>query len=100
MLPDGAHKLMPLVAWLALGNLVYCGWVAMRQRDFSWLWIRADADREASCWRPEKIRALCRASCGVADAARWSAQTDAAGSLACAWQFGLLRLGGHEAKGF
>src|SRR3954465_7055562 len=30
MLPEGAHKLMPLVAWLALGNLVYCGWVAMR----------------------------------------------------------------------
>jgi len=28
MLPEGAHRLMPLVAWLALGNLVYCGWVA------------------------------------------------------------------------
>src|SRR6476659_10509703 len=27
MLPDGAHYVMPLVAWLALGNLVYCGWV-------------------------------------------------------------------------
>src|SRR6516162_2579266 len=37
MLPEGAHSLMPLVAWLALGNLVYCGWVAMRQKDFSWL---------------------------------------------------------------
>jgi NADH-quinone oxidoreductase subunit M len=37
MLPVGAHKLMPLVAWLAIGNLVYCGWVAMRQREFSWL---------------------------------------------------------------
>jgi NADH-quinone oxidoreductase subunit M len=37
MLPEGAHNLMPLVAWLALGNLVYCGWVAMRQKDFSWL---------------------------------------------------------------
>src|SRR6478609_2756570 len=37
MLPDGARSLMPLVAWLALGNLVYCGWVAMRQKDFSWL---------------------------------------------------------------
>jgi len=37
MLPEGAHKLMPLVAWLALGNLVYCGWVAMRQKQFSWL---------------------------------------------------------------
>jgi NADH-quinone oxidoreductase subunit M len=28
---------MQLVAWLCLGNLVYCGWVAMRQRDFNWL---------------------------------------------------------------
>jgi len=37
MLPEGAHKIMPLVAWLALGNLVYCGWVAMKQKDFSWL---------------------------------------------------------------
>ena len=37
MLPEGARSLMPLVAWLALGNLVYCGWVAMRQKDFSWL---------------------------------------------------------------
>jgi NADH-quinone oxidoreductase subunit M len=37
MLPEGAHRLMPIVAWLAVGNLVYCGWVAMRQKDFSWL---------------------------------------------------------------
>jgi len=37
MLPEGAHSLMPWVAWLALGNLVYCGWVAMKQKDFSWL---------------------------------------------------------------
>jgi len=37
ILPEGAHSLMPLVAWLALGNLVYCGWVAMKQKDFSWL---------------------------------------------------------------
>jgi len=37
MLPDAARHWMPLVAWLALGNLVYCGWVAMRQRDFNWL---------------------------------------------------------------
>jgi NADH-quinone oxidoreductase subunit M len=28
---------MTVVAWLCLGNLVYCGWVAMRQRDFLWL---------------------------------------------------------------
>src|SRR6185436_12603530 len=25
------------LAWLCLGNLVYCGWVAMRQKDFNWL---------------------------------------------------------------
>ncbi len=37
MLPDAASAWMSLVAWLALGNLVYCGWVAMRQRDFNWL---------------------------------------------------------------
>ena len=28
---------MPILAWLCLGNLVYCGWVAMRQKDFNWL---------------------------------------------------------------
>lgn len=37
MLPDAAQKWMPLVAWLCLGNLVYCGWVAMRQKDFNWV---------------------------------------------------------------
>jgi NADH-quinone oxidoreductase subunit M len=37
MLPDAAREWMPLVAWLCLGNLVYCGWVAMRQKDFNWL---------------------------------------------------------------
>src|SRR5207249_3859948 len=37
LLPDGAKSWMPILAWLALGNLVYCGWVAMRQRDFNWL---------------------------------------------------------------
>jgi NADH-quinone oxidoreductase subunit M len=37
MLPDAAQRWMPIVAWLALGNLVYCGWVAMRQKDFNWL---------------------------------------------------------------
>jgi NADH-quinone oxidoreductase subunit M len=37
MLPDAAHGWMQVVAWLCLGNLVYCGWVAMRQRDFNWL---------------------------------------------------------------
>jgi NADH-quinone oxidoreductase subunit M len=37
MTPAAAQHWMPVVAWLALGNLVYCGWVAMRQRDFNWL---------------------------------------------------------------
>jgi NADH-quinone oxidoreductase subunit M len=37
MLPEAARVWMPLLAWLALGNLVYCGWVAMRQKDFTWL---------------------------------------------------------------
>ncbi len=37
MLPEAAQRWMPLVAWLCLGNLVYCGWVAMRQKDFNWL---------------------------------------------------------------
>ena len=37
MLPDAAQEWMPLVAWLCLGNLVFCGWVAMRQKDFNWL---------------------------------------------------------------
>ena len=37
MLPDAAQSWMPIVAWLCLGNLVYCGWVAMRQKDFNWL---------------------------------------------------------------
>jgi NADH-quinone oxidoreductase subunit M len=35
MLPDAARDWMPIVAWLCLGNLLYCGWVAMRQKDFN-----------------------------------------------------------------
>ncbi|HZL42550.1 MAG TPA: NADH-quinone oxidoreductase subunit M [Verrucomicrobiae bacterium] len=35
LMPDGARHWMPVLAWLCLGNLVYCGWVAMRQRDFN-----------------------------------------------------------------
>src|SRR5664279_1601513 len=35
LLPDAARGWMPVVAWLCLGNLVYCGWVAMRQKDFN-----------------------------------------------------------------
>ncbi len=37
LLPDAAHSWMHILAWLCLGNLVYCGWVAMRQKDFNWL---------------------------------------------------------------
>jgi NADH-quinone oxidoreductase subunit M len=37
MLPEAARSWMPVLAWLCLGNLVYCGWVAMRQKDFNWL---------------------------------------------------------------
>lgn len=33
MLPEGAQHWMPTLALLCLGNLLYCGWVAMRQRD-------------------------------------------------------------------
>lgn len=37
MLPEAAQNWTPLLAWLCLGNLVYCGWVAMRQKDYNWL---------------------------------------------------------------
>jgi NADH-quinone oxidoreductase subunit M len=37
MMPYAAHSWMQIIAWLALGNIVYCGWVAMRQKDFNWL---------------------------------------------------------------
>ena len=37
LLPDAARHWMPVLAWLCLGNLVYCGWVAMRQKNFNWL---------------------------------------------------------------
>lgn len=35
--PDGAKAHLHIIAWLALGNILYCGWVAMRQRDFNFL---------------------------------------------------------------
>lgn len=35
LLPDARQSWMPVLAWLCLGNLVYCGWVAMRQKDFN-----------------------------------------------------------------
>jgi NADH-quinone oxidoreductase subunit M len=37
MMPGEARHWMPVLAWLCLGNLVYCGWVAMKQKDFNWL---------------------------------------------------------------
>src|SRR5204862_6173901 len=37
LLPNAAQSWMHILAWLCLGNLVYCGWVAMRQKDFNWL---------------------------------------------------------------
>ncbi len=37
LLPEAARSWMPILAWLCLGNLLYCGWVAMRQKDFNWL---------------------------------------------------------------
>lgn len=37
LLPGAAQEWMRILAWLALGNLVYCGWVAMRQKDLNWL---------------------------------------------------------------
>jgi len=35
LLPDAARGWMQVLAWLCLGNLLYCGWVAMRQKDFN-----------------------------------------------------------------
>ena len=35
LLPNVAHGWMQILSWLCLGNLVYCGWVAMRQKDFN-----------------------------------------------------------------
>jgi NADH-quinone oxidoreductase subunit M len=35
MLPQAAQHSQRLIAWLCLGNLLYCGWAAMRQKDFN-----------------------------------------------------------------
>ncbi len=35
--PEGAKEWLHVIAWLALGNILHCGWVAMRQRDFNFL---------------------------------------------------------------
>jgi NADH-quinone oxidoreductase subunit M len=37
MLPDAAQSWTQILAWLALGNLIFCGWVAMQQKDLNWL---------------------------------------------------------------
>jgi NADH-quinone oxidoreductase subunit M len=37
LLPQAAQRWNYILAWLCLGNLVYCGWVAMKQKDFNWL---------------------------------------------------------------
>ncbi len=37
ILPDGAQQWLPVLAWLCLGNLLYCGLVAMRQKDLNGL---------------------------------------------------------------
>jgi len=35
LLPEGAQTWLPILGWLCLGNLLYCGLVAMRQRDLN-----------------------------------------------------------------
>jgi NADH-quinone oxidoreductase subunit M len=37
MLPNALQSNVQLIAWLCLGNLLYCGWVAMRQKHFNML---------------------------------------------------------------
>jgi NADH-quinone oxidoreductase subunit M len=37
VLPDGAESWLPIVAVLCLGNILYCGLVAMRQKDLNML---------------------------------------------------------------
>jgi NADH-quinone oxidoreductase subunit M len=37
LMPEESRAWVQIIAWLALGNLVYCGWVAMRQKNFNWL---------------------------------------------------------------
>src|SRR5712692_7696992 len=35
LMPQGAKEWVPVMAALSLGNILYCGWVAMRQRDLN-----------------------------------------------------------------
>jgi NADH-quinone oxidoreductase subunit M len=37
LLPEGAVPWMTTLAWLCLGNILYCGLVAMKQKDLNWL---------------------------------------------------------------
>lgn len=37
IMPDAAQSWLQVIAVLCLGNIVYCGWVAMRQRDLNML---------------------------------------------------------------
>jgi len=37
LLPQAAHHWMTILSWLCLGNILYVGWVAMRQRDLNLL---------------------------------------------------------------
>jgi NADH-quinone oxidoreductase subunit M len=37
LMPQAAQHWMPILGWLCLGNILYIGWVAMRQRDLNLL---------------------------------------------------------------
>ncbi len=37
LLPQAANHWAGIIAWLCLGNIVYCGLVAMRQKNLNWL---------------------------------------------------------------
>jgi NADH-quinone oxidoreductase subunit M len=37
LMPQAAHSWMNILSWLCLGNILYIGWVAMRQRDLNLL---------------------------------------------------------------
>ena len=37
LMPQAAHDWMQILAWLCLGNILYVGWVAMRQKDLNLL---------------------------------------------------------------
>ncbi len=37
LMPGAAQHWAQILAWLCLGNLLYCGWVAMQQKNFNWL---------------------------------------------------------------